>query len=371
MNSLSPYDLLIIGSGPAGYVAAIRASQLGMRTAVVERESLGGVCLNWGCIPTKALLKSAEVYDTLRNAAAYGLECRDVACDLEKIIERSRRVVKQLSAGVGYLLKKNNVHYIPGTARIISPTTVLVSRNGEEREIPAKNILIATGARPRDLPAAPRDGEIIISSKEALTQKNLPRRLVIIGAGPIGVEFAYFYGVLGAHVTLIEIMDEILPMVDREIAAVVHHSFEKRGIKAVVSATVEKVKQAGSEVYIVYTQNGRRSEMNADKVLVAVGVVGNTEDLGLESAGVKVSNGRIEVDKSFRTAIPSIWAAGDVIGPPWLAHVASAEGICAVEHMAGVKTRPIDYNAIPSCVYCQPQVATIGLSEENLAYPFV
>jgi len=359
------FDLVIIGSGPGGYVAAIRAAQLGLKTAVVERDKIGGVCLNWGCIPTKALLRSAEVYHHAKNAGEFGINYSDVSFDFSKIIKRSRDVALRNSKGVEYLFKKNKVELISGLGKIVKKGTIEISREGKAVEtIEAPNIIVATGARPRSLPNIIFDGKKIITSTEAMTPSQLPSSLAIIGAGAIGVEFAYFYNAFGTKVTLIEMMPNILPIEDVEISKLLESNFKKSGIEILTQAKVENVTPGEKTTVTVSMKDGKK-EITADVVLVAVGVQGNVENIGLESAGVEIERGWIKVDDFGRTNIPGIYAIGDVAGPPWLAHVASKEGVVCVEAIAGKNPQPIDWDNIPGCTYCQPQVASIGLTEEK------
>ncbi len=365
MNNNSPYDLLVLGAGPGGYVAAIRASQLGMKVAVVERDRPGGLCLNWGCIPTKALLKSAEIYEYISKGNAFGLKSDGVGYDLEEIVNRSRKISDQIVKGVQFLFKKHKIDFIPGTGKITSENEVLVQSEEDAQTLQAKNILLATGARPRDLPGIQRDGERIISSKEAMLLKELPQRLVVVGAGAIGMEFAYYFRCLGSEVTVLEAMEQAMPVEDAEIAKLVSRSFAKRKIKIETHAKVETVERNDQEVVVKYEAKGKKNELTADIALMAIGVTGNMENLGLENMNITCERGRIPVNEHMQTRVPSIFAIGDVIGPPWLAHVASAEGIHAVEFMADENPKPIEYHTIPGCVYCRPQVASVGYTEEK------
>ncbi|MBI4568805.1 MAG: dihydrolipoyl dehydrogenase [Planctomycetes bacterium] len=361
-------EVLVIGGGPGGYVAAIRAAQLGKKTAVVERDRLGGICLNWGCIPTKALLKSAEMLDEIRRAEEYGIEVGGVRPDFAKIVKRSRAVADKMAAGVNFLMKKNRVEVIPGVAEFDgAPGRVVVKEEGKApRRLSAGAVILATGARPADLPFARFDGRRIVSYKEAMVLPTLPERMVIVGAGAIGVEFAYFYNVLGTRVTLIEGLDQVLPIEDEETSKVVARSFAKRGIEIVTSAKVEAVEAGAKGVRVTATApKGGRKEFEGDLLLLAVGVRGNVEDLGLASIGVRTNGKFVEVDERMRTAAPGLWAIGDVAGPPMLAHVASHEGIVAAEDAAGLTPHPVDYRFIPGCTYCQPQVASLGMTERK------
>jgi len=362
-NSL---DLLILGAGPGGYVAAIRAAQLRMKVAVVERERLGGVCLNWGCIPTKALLKSAEIFEHLKHADDYGISASDPKIDFASVIERSRKVANRMSAGVKYLFKKNNIQWMEGTASLTAPGHVAVKTGSEPRDLSAKNIIIATGARARSVPGIDFDEDRIISARTAMNLPKQPEHLIIIGAGAIGIEFAYFYHTIGTKVTLLEMMPQILPIEDREVADTLAKRYRKLGMNILVNARVSKVTHTGQGVVVSVVVGNDNRVMEGDMALVAIGVRGNIEDLGLEKVGVKTERGWITVDKTmYQTSVPGIYAIGDVIGPPWLAHIASAEGLVCVERLAGLNPEPIDYNYIPGCTYCQPQVASYGYTQQK------
>ena len=359
------FDVVIIGSGPGGYVAAIRASQLGLKTAVIERDKIGGVCLNWGCIPTKALLKSAEVYHHFHRAEEFGILAKDVSFDFPKIIKRSRDVALRNSKGVEYLFKKNKVDLIFGSGKIVGKGKIEVSKDGKPIEmISAKHIIVATGARARSFPNIKIDGKQIISSTEAMLLQQPPKSMIIIGAGAIGVEFGYFYNAFGTKVTIVEMMSNILPIEDREISKLLESNLKKSGIEILTESKVESV-TTGKEAKVVLTAKNARKELTADVVLVAIGVQGNVENLGLENAGVKIENGWIVVDDYGKTNVDGIYAIGDVAGPPWLAHVASKEGIICVEKIVGKNPQPIDWDNVPGCTYCQPQVASIGMTEEK------
>src|SRR5512146_1650061 len=353
------FDLVVIGAGPGGYVAAIRAAQLGMRVAVVERDRPGGVCVNWGCIPSKAILKCAGLYEEMKNAASYGIACQGLSADYAEVIRRSRKVADRMSRGVSYLFKKNGIEFITGNAAIASPGTV---RAGEE-ELQAANILVATGTAVRGLPGIEPDGTAVLTSDDALAQESLPRSVAVLGGGAVGVEFAYVYRTFGAEVTVIEMMDQLLPRVDREVAEELAKSFRKRGIRVLVSATAKALDKARGTITV--SVGGKEEALPAEKVLVAVGRKPLTEGLGLEACGVRLERGFLQVADSFRTACPTIRAIGDVIGGMLLAHEASAEGVAAVEMIAGLATRRPDPEKIAACIYCQPEVATIGLSEEE------
>ncbi len=360
------FDIVLIGSGPGGYVAAIRAAQLGFKTAIIEKSELGGICLNWGCIPTKALLKSAEVFDEIKNAAEYGLKNNTAEIDFPAVIQRSRKVAGLNSKGIGFLMNKHKIEVIPGSAEFKNKNTLLVrSEAGAEQEISAAHVIIASGARPRSLPGVSFDGEKIISSREAMSLKEQPASLIIIGAGAIGVEFAWFYQTIGTQVTIVEMLDQLLPNEDAEIAAVLERSFKKAKIKMHLATKVEAVRTTTNGVEIDLIRDGKKEVISADKALVAIGVQGNIEQLNLEQAGVVHERGFIKVDQWYQTNIPGIYAIGDIIGPPLLAHVASEEGIVCVEKIAGLEAHPLDYQSVPGCTYCQPQVASIGLTEKK------
>jgi dihydrolipoamide dehydrogenase len=358
------FDLIVIGGGPGGYVAAIRAAQLGLKTAVIERENLGGICLNWGCIPTKALLRSSEVFHLFHRAAEFGLAADNIRFDVTKIVERSRKVAAQLSNGVKFLMKKNKVTVIDGEAKLTSRTQVTVTGKSAGT-YGAKNIIIATGARARSLPGLEPDGKLVWSYREAMVPTEMPKSLVVIGSGAIGIEFASFYRTLGAEVTVVEVMDRILPVEDEEISALALKAFSKQGMKILTGATVEKLDRAATSVTAtIKTKDGKVQQVTAERVISAVGIVGNVENLGLEALGVKVDRTHIVVNEWAETSVPGLYAIGDVAGPPWLAHKASHEGVIAVERIAGVKgLHPLNANNIPGCTYCWPQVASVGMTE--------
>lgn len=363
------YDVAVLGGGPGGYVAAIRASQLGYQVVIVEKDNLGGVCLNWGCIPTKSLLKNAEVYDLISNHSKdFGISVENVEFDFSKIIKRSRTVSKKIVKGVEYLIKKNKINLVKGFGKINSQKEIEVyDEDGNSVEtVRAERIIIATGARPTAIPSIPIDREKIITSTEAMNLPELPNKLVIVGGGVIGIEFAYFYSTLGTKVTVIEMMDSILPFEDKEISSTLKKSLEKRGIQFFLSAKVEGVSTSGEKIETVYSINGNKEKITSDIVLNAIGVTPNIKGIGLEEIGVEIANGNIKVDKStYETSVDNIYAIGDVIGQPALAHVASAEGLHCVEIFHGEEKEDVDYSSVPSCVYCQPQVASIGLTEEK------
>ena len=356
------YNAIIIGGGPGGYVAAIRAAQLGKKVAVVEANHLGGICLNWGCIPTKALLKNAEVYDIVKNAKKYGIEVGDVTVNWEKMIKRSRDVAKRLSKGIEFLMKKNKIDYISARGKLLGNGKVeTTDADGKITEISAENIIIATGARAKYFPGMEPDGNQVITYKEAMIPERQPKSLVIIGAGAIGVEFAHFYHTFGTEVTLIEALPNILPVEDEDISVELGKLFKKRKINILTNTMVDKIEKSKSKVK-VHLKDGEIIE--AEKALIAVGVKGNVEDLGLEECSISVEKGWIKVNGYLQTSQSNVYAIGDVAGPPWLAHKASAEGIIAAEHSAGLKPEPMKYDNIPGCTYCHPEVASVGLTEK-------
>jgi dihydrolipoamide dehydrogenase len=361
------FDVAVIGAGPGGYVAAIRAAQLGLKTVVVEREHLGGICLNWGCIPTKALLRTAEVLTLFRHADDFGLKANGIGFDLTKVISRSRKVADRLSSGVAYLLKKHKVAVIDGTARLKGKGVIAVTgKDGRPlADVEAKHIIIATGARARSLPGLEPDGKLIWTYKEAMVPDVTPQSLLVVGSGAIGIEFASFYNALGVKVTVVEIIDRILPVEDEEVSAFAKKSFEKQGIKIFTGAKVDKLEKGANSVKATITlKDGKQETQQFDRVILAVGIVGNVENLGLEQQGVKIEKSHIGIDEYGRTAAPGIYAIGDVAGPPWLAHKASHEGIICVEKIAGKNNvHPLNIKNVPGCTYSQPQVASIGLTE--------
>ncbi len=363
------FDLIVIGGGPGGYVAAIRAAQLGMKAAVVESQHLGGICLNWGCIPTKALLRSAEVWHLIQHADAYGFTVKDAAFDVKKIVERSRKVAKQLSNGVAFLLKKNKVTVFDGFAKLAGGQAgarkVAVTKDGKPvADLTAKHVILATGARARTLPGLEPDGKLVWTYKEAMIPDSLPKRLLVVGSGAIGIEFASFFRTLGSEVTVVEVLPRVLPVEDEEISAFAHKAFEKQGMKIMTKATVKALKKAADSVTATVESGGKTSEITVDRVIMAVGIVGNVENIGLEGTKVKVDRTHIVVDKWLATGEPGVYAIGDVVGPPWLAHKASHEGVICVEKIAGVNdVHPLDTTNVPGCTYCTPQVASVGLTE--------
>lgn len=361
------YDVIVIGSGPGGYVATVKAAQMGMKTAVVERENLGGICLNWGCIPTKALLKSAQVYNYINHAANYGVAAQPAEADLTAMVQRSRGVAETMSKGVQFLLKKNGVEVIMGRARVMPDHKVEVAdAEGNKTVYEAPHIIIATGARSRNLPNLPQDGKHIIGYREAMTLPQKPQRMVVVGSGAIGSEFAFFYQSIGVEVTLVEFMPTILPNEDEDVSANVARSFKKMGMKVMMSASVEKVDVEGDVCHVhIKDKKGAEVLVDCDVVLSAVGVITNLEDMGLEETGIEVERTKIVVDDYYRTNVPGYYAIGDVVHGPALAHVASAEAICCVEKIAGGNPEKLNYSNIPGCTYTTPEVASVGLSEKK------
>ncbi len=362
----STFDLIVVGGGPGGYVAAIRAAQLGMKAAVVEREHLGGICLNWGCIPTKALLRSSEIYHLLHRLGDFGFSAKDITFDPGKVVARSRAVAKQLSNGVAYLLRKNKVTVFDGQGQLAGKGRLIVAKDGSQAaELSADHIVLATGARARSLPGLEPDGERVWTYKEAMVPPAIPKSLLVVGSGAIGIEFASFYHDMGAEVTVVEVLDRVLPVEDEEISSFARKAFEKQGIKIHTGATVAAIERGGEGVSARIEADGRSSEAKIERVILAVGIVGNVEDIGLENTGIVVDRTHVVVDEWLRTGEPGIYAIGDVVGPPWLAHKASHEGVICVEHIAGVNdVHPLDVHNIPACTYCRPQVASVGLTEK-------
>ncbi len=361
------FDLIVIGGGPGGYVAAIRAAQLGMKTAVVEREHLGGICLNWGCIPTKALLRSSEINHLLHNLDQFGFSAKDVQFDAKKIVERSRKVAKQLASGVSFLLKKNKVAVFDGEGKLAGKGKVAAAKGGKPvADLTAKNIIIASGARARTMPGLEPDGKLVWTYKEAMVPEAMPKSVLVIGSGAIGIEFASFYRNMGAEVTVVEVLDRVVPVEDDEISAFARKSFEKQGMKIHTSTTVKGLKRNGNSVTATIEAAGKQSEITVERVVLAIGIVGNVENLGLEGTKVRVEKTHILVDKWLATDEPGVFAIGDVVGPPWLAHKASHEGVICVEKIAGLKdVHPLDTGNIPGCTYCMPQIASVGLTERK------
>ncbi|MBK7441051.1 MAG: dihydrolipoyl dehydrogenase [Chitinophagales bacterium] len=358
------YDVIILGSGPGGYVAAIRASQLGLKTAIVERAELGGICLNWGCIPTKALLKSAQVFEYMKHAADYGIQINGATADFAGMVKRSRDVAGGMSKGVQFLMKKNKIDIIEGSGIVKPGKTIEVTDNaGGKKIVAANHIIIATGARSKDLPTMKQDGKKIIGYREAMNLAVQPKKLVVVGAGAIGVEFAYFYNSIGTQVTIVEFMDRIVPVEDEEISKELARNFKKQGITIMTSSSVEGVDTAGEGCKVKVKSAKGEEIIECDIVLSAAGVVANIENIGLETVGIKTEKGKITVDKYYKTNVDGYYAIGDVTPGPALAHVASAEGITCVEAIAGHKPEGIDYNNIPGCTYCSPEIASVGMTE--------
>ncbi len=364
---MSKYDVIVLGSGPGGYVAAIRASQLGFKTAIIEKESLGGICLNWGCIPTKALLKSGQVFQYLQHAVQYGLSAQDVDVDFAAVVKRSRGVAQGMSKGVQFLMKKNKIDVINGFGKVKPGKKVEVTQEGSAKEFAADHIIIATGARSRQLPNLPQDGKKIIGYREAMVLSEQPNKMVVVGAGAIGVEFAYFYNSIGTEVTIVEYMDRLVPVEDEDVSKELAKSFKKAGINVLTGAAVESVdtSKAGCSVSVKNNQTGKLSQIDCDVVLSAVGITPNIEGIGLEAVGITTDKGKVKVDEYCRTNVPGYYAIGDITPGQALAHVASAEGILCVEHIKGLHVEPIDYNNVPGCTYCTPEIASVGYTEQQ------
>lgn len=360
------YDIIVVGSGPGGYVTAIRASQLGLKTAIVERESLGGICLNWGCIPTKALLKSANVFEYISHASDYGITVKDSSADFNAMIERSRGVASGMSNGIQFLMKKNKIDVIKGFGAVKAGKKVAVTaEDGTVTEYTAdKGVILATGARSRKLPNIPQDGEKVIGYREAMTLKTQPKKLVVVGSGAIGIEFAYFYNAIGTEVTVIEYMPNIVPIEDEEVSKQLEKSFKKAGVSIMTGASVESVDTSGKGCFVTVKTAKGEEKIECDVVLSAVGIETNIEGIGLEEVGIATDKGRVLVNEYYQTNIPGYYAIGDIVPGPALAHVASAEGIICVEKIAGHHPEPLDYGNIPGCTYCSPEVASVGLTEK-------
>ena len=363
--STNTFDVVVIGAGPGGYVAAIRAAQLGLKTAIVEREHMGGICLNWGCIPTKALLRSADVFHLMHRAKDFGLSAEKIGFDLDAVVKRSRGVSKQLNQGIGHLMKKNKVTVFMGAATIPARGKVSVKTEKGVEDITAKNIVLATGARARELPGLEADGDLVWTYKHALTPKRMPKKLLVIGSGAIGIEFASFYNALGADTTVVEVMDRVLPVEDAEISKFAKKQFEKQGMKIREKTSVKKLDRGQGKVVAHIEAGGKVTTEEFDTVISAVGIVGNVENLGLEALGVKSDRTHVVVDQYCRTGVDGLYAIGDIAGAPWLAHKASHEGVMVAEHIAGHHVHPIKPNSIAGCTYCHPQVASVGLTEEK------
>jgi len=360
---MTAYDIIVLGSGPGGYVTAIRASQLGFKTAIVEKESLGGVCLNWGCIPTKALLKSAQVFEYLKHAGDYGLTIKEYDKDFDAVVNRSRNVADGMSKGVQFLMKKNKIDVLEGHGKIMPGKKVSVTQGDKTEEYEAKNIIIATGARSRELPSLPQDGKKVIGYRKAMTLEKQPKKLIVVGSGAIGIEFAYFYNAMGTEVTIVEYLDRIVPVEDEEVSKQLERSFKKSGIKILTNAEVTGVDTKGKGVKATVKTTKGEEVLDADVVLSAVGIKTNIENIGLEEVGIAVDRDKILVNDFYQTNLPGYYSIGDVTQGQALAHVASAEGILCVEKIAGHTVEPLDYGNVPGCTYCSPEVASVGLTE--------
>ncbi len=357
------FDIVVIGAGPGGYVAAIRAAQLGKQVAIVERENLGGICLNWGCIPTKAMLRSAEVFHLMHRAKEFGLKADGIGYDLDAVVKRSRKVAGQLSGGIGHLLKKNKVTVVMGQATITAPGKVSVKTDKGDETLTAPEIILATGARARELPGLEADGDRVWAYRDALVAKRMPKTLLVIGSGAIGIEFASFFNTLGSKTTVVEVMDRVLPVEDAEISAFAKKAFVKQGMAIREKTTVKKLDRKTDRVVAHLESGGKAETIEVDTVISAVGIVGNVEDLGLEALGVKIDRTHVVTDEYCRTGVRGLWAIGDVAGAPWLAHKASHEGVMVAELIAGQHPHPVKPTSIPGCTYCHPQVASVGLTE--------
>ena len=357
------FDLIVIGAGPGGYVAAIRGAQLGMKVCIIERENLGGICLNWGCIPTKAMLRSSEVFHLMHRAKEFGLKAEGISYDLDAVVKRSRKVAGQLSGGIGHLMKKNKITVVMGDATIPAKGKVSVKTDKGTESLTAKNIVLATGARARELPGLEADGKLVWTYRHALQPVHMPKKLLVIGSGAIGIEFASFYNTLGADTTVVEVMDRVLPVEDEEIAAFAKKSFEKQGMKIMQKAMVKKLDRAGDKVTAHIEVGGKVETHEFDTVISAVGIVGNVENLGLEELGVKIDRTHVVTDEYCRTGIDGLYAIGDIAGAPWLAHKASHEGVMVAELIAGKHAHPVKPESIAGCTYCHPQVASVGYTE--------
>ena len=357
------FDLIVLGAGPGGYVAAIRASQLGLNVAVVEREHLGGICLNWGCIPTKAMLRSAEVYHLAERAKEFGLSAEKISFDLNKIVERSRKISNQLNQGVGHLLKKNKVTVFSGEAKLLDRSNVSINNGGKYEKITGKNIVLATGARARELPGMEADGDLVWTYKHALTPSRMPKKLLVIGSGAIGVEFASFYNTLGANTTIVEVLNRILPVEDEDVSSLAAEQFAKQGMTIKTGAKVQKLEKKKNQVVASIDCKGVTEVLEFDTVISAVGIIGNIEGLGLEEVGVETEANHVVTDEYCETTTSDIYAIGDLTGAPWLAHKASHEGVLVAEKIAGQSVKPINPIAIPGCTYSYPQIASVGLTE--------
>ena len=361
--SAKAFDLIVIGAGPGGYVAAIRAAQLGLKVVIVERENLGGICLNWGCIPTKAMLRSSEVFHLMHRAKEFGLSADNISYDLDAVVKRSRGVAKQLSSGIGHLMKKNKITVVMGEATIPAKGRVTVKTDKGSEDLTAPNIVLATGARARELPGLEADGDLVWAYRHALVPPRMPKKLLVIGSGAIGIEFASFYNTLGAETTVVEVMDRILPVEDEEIAAFARKSFQKQGMTILEKSTVKQLDRAKGTVTAHIEKDGKVEKITFDTVISAVGIVGNTEGLGLEELGVKIDRTHVVTDAYCRTGVDDLYAIGDIAGAPWLAHKASHEGVMVAELIAGGHPHPVKPESIAGCTYCHPQIASVGLTE--------
>jgi dihydrolipoamide dehydrogenase len=359
------YDVIVIGSGPAGYVCAIRAAQLGLKTAIVERDKLGGICLNWGCIPTKALLRSSEIWHLMHRLNEFGFAADNLRFDIGKIVERSRKVAAQLSNGVAFLMKKHKIAVIAGEAKLAGGGRIVVAKDGKTTDYAAKNIVLATGARARTFPGMEPDGKLIWTYREAMVPPAFPKSLLVVGSGAIGIEFASFYHTLGSDVTVVEVLDRVLPVEDEEISQLAAKAFAKQGMKLRTSTTVEKLEKGADNVTATLkSKDGKTETITADRVILAVGIVGNVENIGLEGVGVKVDKTHVVINAWGETGVPGLWAVGDLVGPPWLAHKGMHEGVIVAQRIAGVKgVHPLDVSKVPGCTYCWPQVASVGMTE--------
>ena len=359
------FDVIVVGGGPGGYVCAIRAAQLGLKTAVVERDKLGGICLNWGCIPTKALLRSSEIWHLMHRLDEFGFSAENLKFDLVKIVERSRKVSQQLSNGVGFLMKKHKITVIPGEAKLTGQGKLAVTKDGKTTEYAGKNIVLATGARARTMENLQPDGKLVWTYREAMVPAAFPKSLLVVGSGAIGIEFASFYRTLGSDVTVVEVLDRVLPVEDEEISQFANKAFVKQGMKIKTSTTVEKLEKGADNVTATLkSKDGKSETITVDRVIMAVGIVGNVENIGLEALGVKVEKTHVVVNQWGETGVPGLWAIGDLVGPPWLAHKAMHEGVIVAEKIAGVKgVHPLNTANVPGCTYCWPQVASVGMTE--------
>ncbi|HEY2071744.1 MAG TPA: dihydrolipoyl dehydrogenase [Rhizomicrobium sp.] len=359
------YDVIVIGSGPAGYVCAIRAAQLGLKAAIVERDRLGGICLNWGCIPTKALLRSSEIWHLMHRLGEFGFSADNLKFDIAKIVERSRKVSQQLSNGVAFLMKKHKIAVIYGEAKLAGGGKVSVVKDGKTTEVQAKNIVLATGARARTFPGMEPDGKLIWTYREAMVPPSFPKSLLVVGSGAIGIEFASFYRTLGSEVTVVEVLDRVLPVEDEEISGLAAKAFVKQGMKLKTGTTVEKLEKGEDNVTATLkAKDGKTETLTVDRVILAVGIVGNIENNGYEAAGLKIEKTHVVADEWGATGVPGLWAVGDLVGPPWLAHKGMHEGVIVAERIAGVKgVHPLDVTKVPGCTYCWPQVASVGMTE--------